>query len=375
MQLRTWIEISRKNLLSNLLIFKKIVGKGKVACVVKANAYGHGLKEVASVLQKKVDFFAVDSCQEARKLKEVVWIKPILILGYVSKWEIKEVVMEGFSFVVYNFETLKGINSLSLKKKAKIHLKIETGLNRQGLEISKLPKILLFIKKNKERFEVEGVSTHFANIEDTLDPSFAKIQLLNFKKALKIIKKANLSPKYLHTAASAGVILFPETHFNLVRMGISLYGLWPSRETRIAARAKNARVVLKPVLSWKSIIAQIKELKKGDSVGYGRSWIASRNSKIAVIPVGYADGFDRKLSNLGRVLIKGKYAPIVGRVAMNMIMVDVTEISNVSLECEVVIIGKQGKLEISADEIADKVGTINYEIVSRINPLLPRVIV
>ncbi|MBI4157317.1 alanine racemase [Candidatus Woesebacteria bacterium] len=375
MHLRTWIEISKKDLLSNLLVLKRRVGRAKVASVVKANAYGHGLREVASILKGKTDLFAVDSYDEAKSVKEVAVNNPILILGYVPRFLLKEVIDEGFSFVVYNLEILKKIDALSLNKKAKIHLKIETGLNRQGIGEEDLLKILLFIKKKKEKFEVKGISTHFANIEDTLDPSFAKFQLTNFKKALKMVRSYGFNPKYVHTAASAGAILYPETHLNMVRVGISLYGIWPSRETKIIAKSKKTKIVLKPVLSWKSVIAQTKNLAKGDSVGYGRAWIASRKSKIAVVPVGYADGLDRKLSNTGRVIIRGKSAPIIGRVAMNMIMIDVTEIPKVSLEDEVIIVGTQGKQEILVEEIAEKIGTINYEVLSRINPNLPRIIV
>lgn len=374
MHLRTRIEISKKNLLSNLLVLKKRSGRAKVACVVKANAYGHGLKEIVSILKDKADLFAVDSLEEAKKVKEVT-VKPILILGYVPGFQLKEAIQEGFSFVIYNAEILKKIDSLALNKKAKIHLKIETGLNRQGIGEDALPGILLFVKKRRGKFEVEGVSTHFANIEDTLEPSFAKFQLMNFKNALKTVKSYGFNPKYIHTAASAGAILYPETHLNMIRAGISLYGLWPSRETEIVAKSMKTKVILKPVLSWKSVIAQIKDLNKGDSVGYGRTWITSRKSKIAVIPVGYADGFDRKLSSLGRVIIKGKSAPVVGRVAMNMIMVDVTEVPRVSLEDEVVIVGTQGKQNISVEEMAEKIGTINYEVIARISPNLPRIIV
>lgn len=364
---RTWIEISRKNLLSNLSGFKKLVGKNvKVACVIKANAYGHGLLEVASILKDKADMFAVDSLQEAMTLKASGVKKEILILGYIPISDLENAIQNGFSFVLYNFESLQKIFSLSVKKVAKVHLKIETGLNRQGIKISDLKKFVDIIKDNLDKLKIEGIYTHFANIEGTLDPSFTKLQIASLKKTLGILKTNGLSPKYTHIAATAATILYPETHFNLVRVGIGLYGLLPSRETRI--------IDLKPVLSWKSIVAQTKTIKKGETVSYGRTWTASKDSKIAVIPVGYSDGFDRKLSNVGKVLIKGKYAPVIGRVAMDMFMVDISEIGGVSLEDEVVIIGQMGKLSISVEEIAEKVGTIQYEIVARINPNLPRIV-
>lgn len=374
MHYRSWIEISEKNLLHNLLVFKKLAGKAKVACVVKANAYGHGLREVVGVLTDKADLFAVDSLEEALTVKNSATNKPVLILGYVPTFALRETIENNLSFTIYNFESLRKIVSLSLRKKAKIHLKIETGLNRQGIKLTDLPKFIHAIKKNKNSFEIEGISTHFANIEDTLDPSFADIQLASFEKALKIVRKYGIKPKYVHTAASAATLLYTKTRYNLARVGIGLYGLWPSRETKIAVKTKRMRVGLKPVLSWKSIVAQIKEIKTGESVGYGRTWTASRNFRIAVIPVGYYDGFDRKLSNSGRVVIYGRYAPVIGRVAMNMMTVDVTEIPRVRLEDEVIILGRTGKAEVTAEEMADKLGTINYEVVSQINPNLPRVI-
>ena len=288
---------------------------------------------------------------------------------------ISKAIENDFSFVVYNIETLKKIVSLKLQKKAKIHLKIETGLNRQGIKKEDLPIFLRFISKHKDTIYLEGVYTHYANIEDTIDPSFARKQLAEFKNALGVIKKEGFKPPMVHTAASAGTLLYPETHFSMVRVGFGIYGWWMSLETRVSLLAQKKNLVLKPVLTWKSVVAQIKYLNVGDSVSYGQTWFASRKTKIAVIPVGYSDGYDRRLSNIGRVIVNGRYAIVVGRVAMNMIMADVTDVKNVKLEDEVALLGNMDGLKISADEIAKKIGTINYEVVSRINPLLPRQIV
>lgn len=373
MRYRTWIEVSKNNLLHNFRVLKRVAKGAKFAAVIKANAYGHGLSEVVGILKDQTDFFAVDSLEEGLLVRRLT-SKPVLVLGYIPSFGLKEAVKSDLSFVVYNLETLKKIVDLRLSERAKVHLKIETGLNRQGIQLSNLSKFIEVFKKDRQLFEIEGVSTHFANIEDTLDSSFAETQINNFKKSLKVLEKGGINPKYSHSAASAATILYKSTHFNLVRVGIGLYGLWPSREARIAAKTMRKELDLKAVLSWKSLVSQVKEIKVGESVGYGRAWIASRNTKIAIIPVGYSDGFDRKLSNSGRVILQGRYAPVIGRVAMNMIMVDVTEIPNVGLEDEVVIIGRKGKLEISANEIAEKLGTINYEIVSRLSPFLPRII-
>jgi len=367
---KSWVEISKKSILSNISAFKLFVGKKVLFCgVVKANAYGHGFKEVSSVLIKsQIDWYAVDSANEAISLRKLGVRKPILVLGYSRLVELNEIIESNISFVVYNLETLKKIVALNLKKKAKIHLKIETGLNRQGIEEKSIFKYIEFIKLHSDKFIAEGASMHFADIEDNKNSSFAKLQLKIFNERIKKIKELGINFSFKHAAASAGTILYSNTHLDMVRIGLSLYGLHPSRET-------TDKIKLKPVMTWKALIVQIKNVSKNESVGYGRTWTAKRTTKIAIIPVGYSDGYDRKLSNCGRVIIKGKYAQVLGRICMNMFMVDVTDIPGIKLEDEVVIMGKKDNLEITADEIAKKIDTINYEVVSRINPLLPRVLV
>lgn len=370
---KSWIEISRKNLIFNLNQIKKIVDNKKIACVVKANAYGHGLEEIVSILKKEKNIiFAVDSLKEALTARKIEKQKEILILGYLPLNQLEITVKNEFSFIVYNLESLQEILSLKTNKKAKIYLKIETGLNRQGIKEENLEKFLNLIKKNKDKIVFEGVSTHFANIEDTINPDFAMKQLNNFEKVIQKIEKEGIDIPFKHCAASAAIILYPQTHFNLIRLGISLYGLWPSKEVFSLSQRK---IVLKPVLTWKTIVAQIKEIKKGETVGYGRTWQAFKKVKIAIIPIGYFDGYDRKLSNVGRVLIKGKFCKVIGRIAMNMFMVDVTNLKNICLEDEVVLIGRMGNNEITAEELAEKTGTINYEIIARINPGLPKIII
>jgi alanine racemase len=372
---KTWVEVSKSALLHNVQVFRKNIGKNvKLCAVVKANAYGHGLKEIIPLLKNKIDVFAVDNIEEAVIIRQMDNSIPVLVLGYITLSNLSIPIENNISFVVYNIETLKKIASLKLEKPAKIHLKIETGLNRQGIRKGEILKFLQFIKTHKNSFILEGVSTHFANIEDTLSPEFAKKQLNEFKKAIGIIKEKGFHPALIHSAASAGTLLYPETHFSMVRVGFGIYGWWMSLETRVSILAQKRNLILKPVLTWKSIVAQIKQIDVGESVGYGQTWFATRKSKIAIIPVGYSEGYDRKLSNIGKVIINGKYATVIGRVAMNMIMIDVTDVKNVKLEDEVALLGNMDGLKISADEIAKKIGTINYEVVSRINPLLPRII-
>lgn len=376
--MKTRIEINKNNLLHNLEQFKKLVGDGvKIMGVVKANAYGHGLIEVAESISEKVDWFGVDSLAEALKLRQAAIKKPILILGYTELKDLKEAVKNNISLTVYNKETIEKIGKIPIHNpnlNPKVHIKIETGTARQGVLEKDLSDFVKFIKQFPS-IEIQGISTHYANIEDTTDSSFAMEQLSTFSRAAAILKKEGVEISLCHTACSAATILFPETRFEMVRLGISMYGLWSSKETKAVAKNKNLELELKPVLTWKTIVAQIKNLPTGTPVGYGLSERTSRDSKIAILPIGYYDGYDRKLSNVGNVLIRGKRCKILGRVCMNIIIVDVTDVEKIEVEDEVVLLGRQGKEEITAEDLAGKIGTINYEVVTRINPLISRKVI
>ncbi|MDD3887221.1 MAG: alanine racemase [Patescibacteria group bacterium] len=378
---KTWVEISKQALIFNLKQFRKIIGQDKkLAAIIKSNAYGHGLQDTAQILAKsEADWFGVDSIDEAIAIKQEnnKTIKQIIILGYTVYNHLSEVIKNEFRQIVYNSETIKKLGELSskLKKRTYLHIKLETGTSRQGVLEKDLSKIVKLIKKYPY-LVLEGASTHFANIEDTTDHSYAEQQLKNFQRLINLAEKEyGQKIKIKHTACSAATILFPETHFDLVRLGISMYGLWSSSETKVSASHKKINLSLKPVLSWKTIVAQVKKLKSGTPISYGLTETLHHDSTIAILPIGYNDGFDRKLSNIGNVLIKGKRCKILGRICMNMCVVDVSHIKNLKPEDEVVLIGKQGKEQITADEIAKKINTINYEIVTRINPLIKRVIV
>jgi alanine racemase len=375
---RSWVEINKKVLQHNIEQFQKLIGdKIELVAIVKANAYGHGLVEIAKIaVSSRVNWLGVDSIDEALKLRKAGIDAPILILGYTLLSKLKEVIKYDLRQVVYNKETIVELakQATKQKKKIKIHLKVETGTLRQGLKKEELLELARFIKKHSQ-IQIEGIYTHYANIEDTTDYDFAQLQLKRFKQAVDLLEKNDIKVPIKHTACSAAIILFPETYFNMVRLGISMYGLWPSKETFVSAQEKNQRINLEPILTWKTRIAQIKNIKAGDPVGYGLTERVSRDSKIAVLPVGYWDGYDRKLSGVGNVLIKGKRCKLLGRVCMNMVVVDVTDVIDAKLEDEVIILGKRGKEEITVEEIAQKIGTINYEVVTRINPLIPRIIV
>lgn len=371
---RTWVEISQKAYKDNLDQFKKLIGsKVKLMAVVKSNAYGHGILKIGKIAQdQKVNWLGVDSIDEAILLKEAGIKLPILILGYTLKSRLKEAVDNGFRLTVYNPETIKELGKIN--QKSYVHIKLETGTSRQGVLEKDILDFVKLIKKYPQ-IQIEGLSTHYANIEDTTDHSYAKKQLKIFKRVVLDLEKNGFKIPIKHTACSAATILFPETYFDMVRVGISSYGLWSSKETKVSANSLARKINLQPVLTWKTRIAQIKSLPAGTFVSYGLTEKLMRDSKIAILPVGYWDGFDRHLSSIGNVLIGGYRCKVLGRVCMNMTIVDVTDLSDVQVEDEVVLIGKQEKEEITADEIAQKLGTINYEVVTRINPLLPRIIV
>lgn len=379
--MKTWVEISNSAIQNNILVFKSsLKQKVTLMAVIKSNAYGHGLLEVAHIArQAGVKWFGVDSVDEGLALRKAGFKEHILVMGYTRPALVETLIKNRLDFVAYDLHVLQAIRQLAergvLKRfPANIHLKVETGTVRQGLAGRAL---IDYARQAMEipGLTVRGVYTHYANIEDTTDHAFADQQLANFKQALAELKDVGCDPLVKHTACSAAALLFPETHFNLIRMGISLYGYWSSKETRAVAEKQNRKIALKPALTWKTVIAQIKDVPKDTGVGYGLTERLSRKSKVAVLPVGYWDGYNRKLSNLGNVLIRGKHCKVLGRICMNMFMVDVTDVKGVAVEDEVVLLGQQKTETITAEEFAGKVGTINYEVITRINPLLPRITV
>ncbi len=372
-----WVEIEESAPDWNLRQLRACSENGlniPVCAVVKANAYGHGVREITSLLPSAA-WFAVNSLDEGLELRHNGIERPVLLLGYVLLDRLSEAIEADLRLTVYNIETLKKLKeTVSREKPVRIHIKIETGTNRQGILPENLPEFLSCAALIPG-IKIEGLSTHFANIEDTLNHEYAVAQLHRFEDALRLIGDEGVHAEVIHTACTAAAILFPETHFNMLRTGIGLYGLWPSRETFLSAQTVGRPVPdLKPVLSWKTRIAQIKTVPSGSFVGYGCTFRTNRNTRLGVLPVGYADGYDRGCGNSAHVLIRGKRAPLLGRVCMNLIMIDLTDIPQSCLEDEVVLLGKDGDEIISAEMMAEWAGTINYEIVTRISPFLPRVI-
>jgi alanine racemase len=374
-----WVEIDRSALTSNIRQFRSLIGdKISLLAVVKANAYGHGILKVSRIaLEAGVDWLGVHSLEEGLLLRREGLDCPLLILGYVSLEELEEAVARGLRLTVYNLDTIHLLDKIScrLKKKVFIHLKIETGTYRQGIDEE---DVFPFLKKIQKfpYLVIEGLSSHFANIEDTTDHSYPRLQLKRFKSIIQKLKKHKIEIPIKHLACTAATILFPETYFDMVRVGIGMYGLWPSKETYLSCILKKRQpIILRPVLSWKTRIAQIKKVPQGAFIGYGCTYRTSRETSLAVLPVGYYDGYSRSLSNYSYVLIKGHRAPLRGRTCMNFIMADITDIPGVNLEDEVVLLGQDGEETITADYLANLAGTISYDIVTRINNSIPRIII
>lgn len=372
-----WIEVDAGALRRNLEIFRRLVSpRTALAAVVKANAYGHGLEQVAPVLAE-AGWLAVHSAGEARRIRAVGIARPVLIMGFMAPGEIRGLDQDTHVFVsarevigwLGDYRRATGI-SLPL------HLKVDTGTKRQGFSPEDLPEVCGLVAR--EGLTVVGIATHFANIEDTLEHDFARRQLERFGAAVETLGRAlGEAVPYVHAACSAASLLFRETDFTLARIGISMYGHWPSRETRLTWLMNHGRdgLKLEPALSWRALVGQIQHAAEGETVGYGRTWKALRPTRLAVLPVGYADGYPRALGNRARVLVGGRQVPVVGRVCMNMLMADITDVPDARVGDEVVLIGRQGSSEVTAEELASLAETINYELLARLSPEIPRRVV
>lgn len=357
------IILSRENLLHNISSFRNLAGNKKLCAVVKANAYGHGLKEIVSHIENKVDYFQLDDIEELRMIRLHTQI-PVLLLGYVMDSELEEAIHLNSIPVLFEERQLHVIDSIGRKqnKKVPVHIEVDALLGRLGVPANEAAELLNELQKYPF-VDCQYVYAHFSDIEDSDDLSHAVKQHQSFLKAIHKFP--------FHISATSGILTDPENSWggDIIRLGIGTYGLWPSN--RLKNKWQNI-LELKPVLSWKTKVAQVKVLPPGFPVGYGRTFITKKQSRIAIIPQGYSDGYDRALSNKGEVLIGNKRCAVLGRIAMNMFSVDTTEVPNVAVGDEVVLLGKQGTEEITADELASKIATINYEIVARISTLLPR---
>lgn len=369
----TWIEVSRAALRNNLAQVQRIARGAPVMAVVKANAYGHGAVPVARTLQEAgAHSFAVACLGEALELRGGGISAPILVLGYTPPWQAVEAARGRVTLTVFDGETVAAMHGLlDGGPPLAVHVKANTGMNRLGVQPAETAALLAYLR-TLPNLRVEGIFTHFATSDET-DRSYAELQFSRFDALLKQVEAAGLRPPLAHAANSAALLTMPHSHLDLVRSGIALYGLAPDREQCPLPPG------FTPALSWKAQVTRVGDLEAGDSVSYGREFIAGRPMRVAAIPVGYADGFPRKPHTWGSVLLRGQAAPILGRVCMDQTVVDVTQIEAAGEPLrqgeEVVLIGRQGDACISAEEASGRVHTNNYDIVSRILPRVPRVIV
>lgn len=376
---KTWVEISSAALATNIESLRSVLNPDVEFCaVIKASAYGHGLKEIARLaLRANVKFFAVDNIDEALMLRAIDQTCTILILGVTMPGRLTEVVTCRAVQTIYDPETV-ALLAASAKAEgsvAYLNLKVETGLIRQGMDMRELEAVIQAIKAGGDRLEVVGLGSHFASSEEIEKPEPTTAQLRRFNELGAAMTERGVHPRYAHIACSAAALTRAEAQYNLVRFGIVFYGLWPSASVRRSVTLGRRRVELMPVLAWRTTIAQIKHVQPGAMIGYGGHFVVNRPMRIAVLPVGYYDGYDRRLSNRGEVIIRGTKCNVLGNICMNMFVVDVSAVPAAKAGDTVTLLGRDGMNAISADDLAERCGTINYEIVTRINPLLPRVVV
>jgi alanine racemase len=367
--LRTWVEVDAKAIEDNARTLLALLKEGSsMMAVVKSNAYGHGMVAAArAALAGGAEWLGVDEVTEAFELRKARIRAPILVLGYTLPELYKAAADKNISITISSLESLQNLAKTKLRKKLRIHVKFDTGLHRQGIQETHVEQSIRIISAKNFPAIVEGAFTHFAAMEDPMREEYSRMQARIFKGIVARLAVKGFDP-ITHTSASSGILFSKDFHFDMARAGIALYGLWPSPEIRKWSR----EVVLAPALSWKTVITEVKLVNKGAKVGYDLTYETPRASRLAIIPVGYWHGLPRSLSSKGQVLVRGKRANIVGRISMDMCAIDVTDIPSVEQGDEVVIIGRQDRDAITAEEAAEKAGTINYEIVTRINPLIPR---
>ncbi len=367
----TWVEIDLSAIANNTRQVQSLVGPlVRILASLKADAYGHGALKVArTVLHNGASMLGVATVSEAMPLREAGIGAPILVFGYVPAWQMREAVRLGLTITLYSSESAQALSraACTLGQAVKVHVKVDTGMGRLGIRAEQVTEVLELLHEiiDLPGLELEGIFTHFA-MADTHDQTHARMQLARFQNVLQVVEKEHIRPPLVHAANSAAILSLPEAHFDMVRPGVALYGLDPSPEVRLP-------VGFRPALSFKTQVAQVKIIPEGECISYGCAYITERATRVAILPVGYADGFRRAPTNWGNVLIHGQEAPLLGRVCMDQSIVDVTHIPQVRAGDEVVLIGRQGSASLTAEQVAQRLGTINYEVVSEILARVPRV--
>lgn len=368
----TWIEVEADALANNARKLRRRLTPGcKLMAVVKANAYGHGAVESARVLQRAgVDWFAVATFSEARELRAGGINLPLLVLGYTPPWQAAEAAALDISLTLFDQKT--GLDYALAVHEAgqslRVHVKVNTGMNRLGVDLDEATALLAALAEMAP-LTTEGIFTHFAT-SDEFDKQHAYRQFARFQELLAALDARGLRPPLAHCANSAALLTMPDTHLDMARSGIALYGLDPDAEQCTLPDG------FRPALTWKALLSQVRRLEPGDAVSYGREFVATHAMVVGVVPVGYADGFPRRPYTWEYLLVGGQPAPILGRVCMDQVVVDVSSAvmvnRTVAAGDEVVILGRQGDRRITAEDAAARVGTNNYDVVSRILPRVPR---
>lgn len=375
----SFIEISRSALKNNLdYIHSKKKAKTKLSLVVKGNAYGHGIEVYAPLAATLgVKHFSVFDAHEAYLLKKSLNSPAeLMIMGMISDDQISWAIGEEVGFFIFDEHRLDQAIALAkaIGRKAKIHVELETGMNRTGFEKPSWIKLYRKLEANRDYLEIEGLCTHFAGAENIANHLRVIRQVKRFKEGRAHFQ--GLNPTYIHAACSAAFLRFPKSQHDLVRVGILQYGFWPSVETYIATEGMNpqAKDPLQRLISWKSRIMNLKKVKKGEFIGYGTSYLATQDTKVAAVPVGYSHGFSRSLSNAGRALVRGVRVGVIGVVNMNVMMLDVSHVPGVETGDEVVLIGEQGDQSISVSSFSEYSDQMNYELLTRLPHDIPRYI-
>ena len=373
---RTWAEINLNSIEYNFRNIKnKLSERTKILCVLKADAYGHGAEFLVKEYEKLgADWYGVSNIDEAVQLRNAGAKKPILIFGYTNPEMVETLNKYDISQAVFSLQYAQKLSEICEKtsSKIKIHIKVDTGMSRIGFFCQSEESINSSAEeikqlKNLKNLETEGIFTHFSVSDDmTNNTEYTIKQYNNFCSIIKKIENEGMKIPIKHCCNSGGIISCPGMHMDMVRAGVILYGLYPSEEVK-------DKIDLKPVMQLKTVVSQVKEIPENTSVSYGRTFVSNKKMKIASVSIGYADGYSLKFSNSAELLIHGKRAKIVGRVCMDQLMIDITNIENVKEGDEVTIFGTDNPQSISVDELAKIAGTINYEIVCLIGKRVPRI--
>ncbi len=376
------IEIDKEAIKNNIRFIQELIGdEVLLSSVVKANAYGHGIEQFIPVAEEAgVKHFSVFSSDEAIRAKKAVGKgTKIMVLGWMDEDELEWAVENDIEFYVFEIDKLQQalLASRKVGKPARIHLEVETGMNRTGFKQKNLTRAIKVIHDNRSQFIISGVCTHYAGAESIANHVRVQRQIVRFKRILSWLEARNIKPELRHSACSAATIAYPKTRMDMVRIGILQYGFWPSSETFIhfTTRRNNRLDPLLRAISWKTRVMTVKEVSTGEFVSYGSAYQAHEPKRIAIIPVGYCHGYTRGLSNQGMVLIKGQRVKVIGFVNMNMMIADVTNLPIVKKGDEVVLIGRQEQNEITVASFSEFSNLLNYELLTRLPQNIDRVVV